>query len=1027
MGLSAVSEAKRSDREALLGRIELRSAAWRRLLGALAEGSPGGEGRALADELRALAREATSSEMPLLAEELSGGRAIVQGALVLGRLDEHPRRELEASFERLGRYAAEQKVLASPRGQRRTRRGISRVAAFASQRLVDGLLAEDWSAEDDAPALRVERIARAPRGPLPDVLVVDLDEEGAKAFALEWLDSPATEAVPVVLLGIFDSAEASAELVARGASRILPKPASPGALRRACVEVGGVRAGPFEPIGETNVERLGLRLASELQRGLGDAVDGKARSASFDLGGGAEVLTVLWDAVARIRELVAAQSKGVVRFGPAGPIDALPKACWLDSGRRDKGQRAASRGEVREGGTGRLNGRRVLVVEDDLSVNWFLAGVLKQAGAEVVSARHGKEALEIAFREPPDLVLSDVVMPELDGLSLRRALARDVRLRSVPVIMLSWKDDLLQRMRELGVEAHGYLRKQATDREIVQRVLEVLRGRRAVAERIEAEGTVRGRLDELTACDLLEMVARLRPDARITLRDARYTTEIDIRGGRPVAATRTAADGHSDRGPVVIASLLGIGAGRFGIEALPPGAALSAELEGSLAEQLLVPVARVRAAERLLSGASLLRTDRVILDEPRVATLLTATPEPARALFSALTAGISPRELVLSGRAAAELVERVLADAARQGVVTAIRQGGVDVFGSAVEREVAVQAGDTAAARASVAILAESLAGEALDDPSPVPAAVDDEAPDSFDEPAPVWLERDATPARRSYLPSPAHTPMLATAVESPEAVRHHTPVWSSQAEQARLAELDPAPAPVVVQAPSKPADDAREDLPSAREERRRERREARAERDEEVRERRRDDYDDAGEPRLPRLPGPSAWATRSPEPPPKRSSYTWPLVFGLIGIALAVGARWFRQQQPPPPAPAMILPAAPPAPAAAPEAASPEAAPSAVAAPPTEPEAQRLPLTEAEAEKLGKGEGMLEVVVGRNDVVHVGGKEIGRGPVVKVPLLAKKDAYEVRVQMRGEERVRYVTVEAGVRTRLRVAPPWSR
>src|SRR5690606_9552858 len=154
----------------------------------------------------------------------------------------------------------------------------------------------------------------------------------------------------------------------------------------------------------------------------------------------------------------------------AGPIDALPRACWLD-GRRDKGRRALRPGEVREGGTGRLDGCRILVVEDDLSVNWFLAGVLQEAGADVLSARNGREALEIAFRQPPDMVLTDVVMPELDGLSLRRALACDVRLRSIPVIMLSWKEDLLQRMRELGVEADGYLRKQASDREIVQRVL----------------------------------------------------------------------------------------------------------------------------------------------------------------------------------------------------------------------------------------------------------------------------------------------------------------------------------------------------------------------------------------------------------------------------------------------------------------------------------------------------------------------------------------------------------------------------
>jgi DNA-binding response OmpR family regulator len=1027
MGLSAVSKPVGSDREALLGRVEARSAAWRRLVAALAEGGAAGEGRALEEELRSLGREATTAELPLLAEELSACRAIVQGALVLGRLEEGTRRDLDAALDRLRRYAAEQRLVASPRGRRRAQRGTLRVAAYGSQHVVDGLVAEDWAAEDDAPALRVERITRAPSAKLPDVMVVDLSDDGAEAFALAWLDDPATEAVPLIVVGVFDRAEESAELVARGVARILPKPVAPGVLRRACVEVGGRREAPFEPIGETNVERLGLRLASELQRGLGDAVDGKARSAAFDLAGGAEVLTVLWDAVARIRELVAAKSKGSVRFGPAGPIEALPQACWLDSGRRDKGQRAVGRDEVREGGQGRLDGRRVLVVEDDLSVNWFLAGVLQQAGAEVSSARHGREALEIAFREPPDLVITDVVMPELDGLSLRRALGRDVRLRSTPVIMLSWKDDLLQRMRELGVEADGYLRKQATDREIVQRSLEVLRSRRAVVERIVDEAPVRGRLDGLTACDLLAMVCTLRPDARVTLRDARHTIEIDVRGGRPVVATRTDASGHSDRGPVVIASLLGIGGGRFGVETLEPGAALNEELEGSLEEQLLEPVARVRAAERLLAGASLLRTDRVILDEARVEALLGATPEPARGVLTTLAAGISPRELVVSGRPRASWSSafsptppaRARSARCARGARTFSRQPSRarsqcsratwrrrDCPSRCSRRTWAVRPSkiprpSPPRARASRATISKvsSSAGCSARHRRPRPRGrAPITTPRSWPRPPSTSTHSANTPPpgrprprRRRVWPSsppvaePPRPPTARTRSAVGAAIATTNAVVTAKRTAAAIATTTAAVATTTITRRCRGCRACRAPRPG---------------------------------PPGARSPRPNAPITRGPpssvcsgSPSPSA-----PATCASASPRLPLRCRSRRPPMPPRSSPRHPMAPPPATPAKAEE--DPQ---------PVENQPVELPLTDEEAKKLRKGEGLLEVVVGQNDVVFVDGKKRGSGPVVKVPLAPKDDVYEVRVKMRDEERVNYVMVKAGVRTRLRVAPPWSR
>src|SRR5262249_11254376 len=196
-------------------------------------------------------------------------------------------------------------------------------------------------------------------------------------------------------------------------------------------------------------------------------------------------------------------------------------------------------------------------------VSWFLAGVLRGAGAIVHEAHDGARALEVAFRVTPDLVVTDVLMPNVDGFALCRSLRRDLVLRDVPVILLSWKEDLLQRVRELGADADGYPKKEASALAIVQRVREVLRGRQRVAERIAAGGEVRGRLDGLTTRTLLSLTCAHRPNSTLEVRDACFLYEVAVRAGAPVRATRTAPDGAFQRGSAVLAALLGVGAGRF--------------------------------------------------------------------------------------------------------------------------------------------------------------------------------------------------------------------------------------------------------------------------------------------------------------------------------------------------------------------------------------------------------------------------------------------------------------------------------
>ena len=92
-----------------------------------------------------------------------------------------------------------------------------------------------------------------------------------------------------------------------------------------------------------------------------------------------------------------------------------------------------------------------------------------------------------------------------------------------------------------------------------------------------------------------------------------------------------------------------------------------------------------------------------------------------------------------------------------------------------------------------------------------------------------------------------------------------------------------------------------------------------------------------------------------------------------------------------------------------------------------TEEPPEELPLAGEDKARLREGQALLEIVVGRQDQVFVDGKDAGRGPVVKIAVDAGDAPHEIRAKLRGEERVRYVTVRPGTRVRVRVAPPWSR
>ena len=101
---------------------------------------------------------------------------------------------------------------------------------------------------------------------------------------------------------------------------------------------------------------------------------------------------------------------------------------------------------------------KVLVVDDDDSMLDYLSDSLKHS-YKVITARNGKEGLKLAVSQTPDLIITDVVMPEMDGIQLVKALKGNSLVSHIPVIMLSGKNKLQDRMLGLDTGADSYLPK----------------------------------------------------------------------------------------------------------------------------------------------------------------------------------------------------------------------------------------------------------------------------------------------------------------------------------------------------------------------------------------------------------------------------------------------------------------------------------------------------------------------------------------------------------------------------------------
>jgi CheY-like chemotaxis protein len=289
--------------------------------------------------------------------------------------------------------------------------------------------------------------------------------------------------------------------VGRGTTVLLDLPLSLALLRVVLVEMNGESAaiptaairrilqavpGAMAPIDVIDVEGAAIPLAS-LATLLGQAPSAAARADQTILVIEARDsrLAVIVDAVLEEQELVFQELRG-----PLGDQLAIAGAALLGNGDivpildvqalHERIVQPVGRDTITAAtrATSRVRPARVLVVEDSLVAAEMHRGILAADGYEVEIAHDGVEALEMLRRRDRDIVITDLDMPNMDGIALTAHLRSDDRLQDIPIVIVSSRDTAEHRRRGLAAGADAYVTKGEFDQHAVLATVRQLVGAR---------------------------------------------------------------------------------------------------------------------------------------------------------------------------------------------------------------------------------------------------------------------------------------------------------------------------------------------------------------------------------------------------------------------------------------------------------------------------------------------------------------------------------------------------------------------
>jgi twitching motility two-component system response regulator PilH len=116
---------------------------------------------------------------------------------------------------------------------------------------------------------------------------------------------------------------------------------------------------------------------------------------------------------------------------------------------------------------------RVLVIDDSPTDQHLICSYLRGNGFEVVTANDGEHGIDTAKGQLPDLILMDVVMPGMNGFQATRKLSRDPETKQIPVIIVSSKGEVTDKVWGMRQGAVGYLTKPVSEQDLLKKISEL--------------------------------------------------------------------------------------------------------------------------------------------------------------------------------------------------------------------------------------------------------------------------------------------------------------------------------------------------------------------------------------------------------------------------------------------------------------------------------------------------------------------------------------------------------------------------
>lgn len=244
---------------------------------------------------------------------------------------------------------------------------------------------------------------------------------------------------------------------------------------------------------------------------------------------------------ARLRRLARGHVGGEYGRATSGTSTARPRKPLIANAREGQA--------LREGAGAFLGARRemarILVIEDERDLQKVLDFNLRQAGHEVLSALRGRDGFQLAREHSPELILLDLMLPDISGTEVCKSLKRDPRTRGIPVLMLTAKGEEVDRIVGFELGADDYVVKPFSVRELLLRIDVILRRTRGEQAgqppiefgclRVDREAHrafVDGQEVELTAIEFKLLVTlcdrKNRVQSRTSLLDDVWGIEADI-------------------------------------------------------------------------------------------------------------------------------------------------------------------------------------------------------------------------------------------------------------------------------------------------------------------------------------------------------------------------------------------------------------------------------------------------------------------------------------------------------------------